>query len=109
MDIKNDPDRYSMTAGTTVDINLIRETIDLIKNSGIEYEFRTTVTQELHDESSFHHIVEMVGHITNYSLQYYEQTDTVINPVYSTPSDDDMTSYKKIMETCADNVIIKGR
>lgn len=109
MDIKNDPDRYSMTAGTPVDINLIRETIDLIKNSGIEYELRTTVTQELHDEQSFRHITEMAGHITNYSLQYYEQTDTVINPVYSTPSDDSMASYKKIMETCTDSVIIKGR
>lgn len=109
MDIKNDIPRYCRTAGEYVNIDNILKSIALIRDSGVEYEFRTTVTEELHDEKTFHNIANMIKHATNYSLQYYEQTDSVINPIYTTPSDENMSAYCKIIQTYADNVIIKGR
>jgi len=45
MDIKNSLKKYSKTVGTKVDIERIKLSIELIMNSGIDYEFRTTVVQ----------------------------------------------------------------
>ena len=109
MDIKNDLSRYEPTSGTSMAKERILKSIDVIKDAGIEYEFRTTVVKELHDEESFQNIAKIIGHVTNYSLQYYEETENVINPVYHTPSDDEMNLYYKIMQNTADHVVIKGR
>ena len=46
MDIKNSPERYAETAGLPIDsfdISPIEQSIDIIKNSGVKYEFRATV------------------------------------------------------------------
>lgn len=43
MDIKANLDKYDEVAGVNVDKDKIQKSIELIKNSGIEYEFRTTV------------------------------------------------------------------
>jgi len=43
MDIKNSLEKYAKVAIVEVDKDKIRESVDLIKNSGIDYEFRTTV------------------------------------------------------------------
>ena len=54
MDIKNSPEKYAQTAGLPfVDLQKIQKSIDLLKNSGIEYEFRTTVVDELHEAEDF--------------------------------------------------------
>lgn len=109
MDIKNDLSRYELTSGVNEEKKSILKSIDIIKDAGIEYEFRTTVVKELHDEESFQNIAKIIGHVTNYSLQYYEETEHVINPIYHTPSDDEMKLYYKIMQNAADHVVIKGR
>ena len=109
MDIKNDLSRYEHTSGTNMAKESILKSIDIIKDAGIEYEFRTTVIKELHDEESFQNIAKIIGHVKNYSLQYYEETENVINPGYHTPSDDEMNLYYKIMQNTANHVVIKGR
>lgn len=109
MDIKNDLSRYELTSGVNEEKKSILKSIDIIKDAGIEYEFRTTVVKELHDEASFQNIAKIIGHVTNYSFQYYEETEHVINPIYHTPSDDEMKLYYKIMQNAADHVVIKGR
>lgn len=43
MDIKGPLEKYSEICGVPVDIDKIKKSISLIMNSGLEYEFRTTV------------------------------------------------------------------
>lgn len=47
MDIKTSPDKYGKVTNTEVNIKNIKESIELIKNSRIDYEFRTTVVPGL--------------------------------------------------------------
>jgi pyruvate formate lyase activating enzyme len=47
MDIKASKKKYSELSGVKVDIKKIQKSIDLIKNSGVDYEFRTTFIPEL--------------------------------------------------------------
>ena len=49
MDIKNDFSNYDKTSGVdNINIENIKKSIDILENSNIEYEFRTTVVKELH-------------------------------------------------------------
>lgn len=109
MDIKNDLPDYSLLSGKEVETKQIQTSIDLIKNAGIPYEFRTTVVQDMHSETTFQNIAAMLGHVKNYSLQYYHDSDDVIQQGHRTPSDTEMAQYRRIIETCAGTVFVKGR
>ena len=48
MDVKNTSNKYALTTGVKTNIEDIKESIDILKNSKIDYEFRTTIVKELH-------------------------------------------------------------
>ena len=81
MDIKNSMERYGETAGLEeLDIGRIRETIGLIMESGIEYEFRTTVAEELHRKEDMESIGREIKGAKAYFLQSYQESAGVIAP-----------------------------
>jgi pyruvate formate lyase activating enzyme len=45
MDIKNSFGKYNLTTGVTEDLENYKESIEIIKNSDIDYEFRTTLVK----------------------------------------------------------------
>ena len=58
MDIKNSPEKYAVTCGLDkIDLAPIRESITLLMGSGADYECRTTVVDEVHEEADFEKIV----------------------------------------------------
>lgn len=74
MDIKNQPKKYSKTTGVKVDIERIKLSVDLIMNSGVPYEFRTTVVPGLHEEKDFAEIAKWIKGAKSYWLQKYQET-----------------------------------
>lgn len=78
MDIKNSREKYSLTAGTALDMALIDESISLIKNSGISHEFRTTVVKELHSPEDIVSIAKMLGKEENYFLQQFKDSGDIL-------------------------------
>lgn len=74
--IKN---KYSELVGVKVDLKKIKKSIDLIKNSGIDYEFRTTVAPLLTKEDILEIAKELKG-AKSYALQVFRPVDTLINP-----------------------------
>lgn len=109
MDIKSDLPSYHVLSGRNIRTEILEESIEQIRNAGIPYEFRTTVIKDLHNEDTFRRIAAMLVHVTDYSLQYYQESDDVIQPGHQTPSDEEMARYRAIMETCANHVSVKGR
>lgn len=73
MDIKNSPEKYSQTTGVKMDIERIKLSVDLIMNSGINYEFRTTVVAGLHEKEDFEKIAEWIKGAKAYYLQEYRE------------------------------------
>ena len=72
MDIKNSPEDYPKTAGTSIDLLSIDRSIKLLQNSGIGYEFRTTIMEEFHDEEAIKAIGQWIQGAKRYYLQKYE-------------------------------------
>ena len=78
MDIKNSPGKYAQTAGLdALDLTPVRESVRLLMNSRTEYEFRTTVVDELHDEADFSEIGAWIKGAKRYYLQSFVDRDTV--------------------------------
>ncbi len=88
MDIKAPLDDYEKAAGAKVDINKIKESIDFIKKSGIDYEFRTTVVPGIHSKEDIIRMAKNISPAKKYFLQKFRGEKGTINPDFS-----DVKSY----------------
>lgn len=62
MDIKNSREKYAATVGVPgFDLAPVEESIRLLKASGVDYEFRTTVVREFHTADDIRAIGQWVG------------------------------------------------
>ena len=77
MDIKNHLGKYEKTVGTKVDKERIKLSVDLIRNSGLPYEFRTTVVPGLHTSKDFEKIAVWLKGSRLYSLQEFQDQKTL--------------------------------
>jgi pyruvate formate lyase activating enzyme len=80
MDIKNDLENYEKLANSKIDMERIKLSADLIRNSGIDYEFRTTVVPGLHVEADFEKIGQWLKGSKKYVLQAFEDKGKILDP-----------------------------
>ncbi len=81
MDIKNTQEKYALTTGIPADrfdIERIKRSVDLLKNSGITYEFRTTVIREFHDIDDIEGIGKWIGEVPRFFLQTFKASDDMV-------------------------------
>lgn len=82
MDIKAAPYNYSNATGIKyVDISLIKESAECIMQSGINYEFRTTLVKGIHCKDEMQGISELINGATAYYLQSYKNNDNEIHRI----------------------------
>ncbi len=80
MDIKSSKEGYPLACGIkNLDISPVEESVNLLMNSGIEYEFRTTVCRELHGEKEFRDIAQWIKGCNAYYLQSYKPSETILS------------------------------
>lgn len=79
MDVKNSPQKYSVTTGIKdLNVDIIDESIELIKKSSITHEFRTTVVKELHEMQDLIAMGKWIQGGMSYYIQAFQEGDTVI-------------------------------
>lgn len=81
MDIKADEEHYEAVTGVTIDFKTIEQSIDLIKNSGINYEFRTTILKELHSKTIMKNILSLIDGAEKYVMQQYIENESQIKRI----------------------------
>lgn len=109
MDIKSSPEGYGKTVGIEgFDISPILESIALLKQGRVEYEFRTTVVRELHEESDIHGIGKMIEGAEAYYLQSFVDSGDLIGEGLSAPSSEEMKKYLEIAKKYVPNSHIRG-
>ncbi len=115
MDIKSCADRYSeATAKADFDISIIEESIKLLFNGNIPYEFRTTVVNELHDAECMLKMGKWISSLANGKkptslfLQSFVDRDTVLFSGLSSPNENDMKKYAEILSPFFDKVTIRN-
>ncbi len=58
LDVKADKNNYDLVIGKSVDLKKIEESVGLILDSGLDYEFRTTVVRGYHNQKNLKEIGE---------------------------------------------------
>lgn len=79
MDIKGTFDKYNVISGTRVDINKIKESIQILEKSNIDYEFRTTIIKEYHSIDDIKEICKLFKNSTKYYIQNFVNNENVLN------------------------------
>ena len=89
MDIKNSPQNYGKTCGlSTFDFTRVEQSVDLLKNSTIPHEFRTTVVKEYHTIEDMIAISSWLPPSSLYFIQSYEESpDILIKGLHSHTKD----------------------
>jgi len=81
IDIKAPKAKYSQAAGVKVDVKKIEESIDILKESKIDHEFRTTVVPTFHKKEDILKIARWLNPAKKYYLQNFRPEKT-INPKF---------------------------
>lgn len=79
MDIKSSLQGYCKAAGVTPDLEMIKNSIQIIKNSGVAYEFRTTALKTIVSEADMAAIQELIGPCEKYLLKRGNLKDKVLD------------------------------
>ena len=109
MDIKNSPEKYAQTAGLeAIDLGPIRESVKLLMDGGTDYEFRTTVVDELHAAEDFEAIGRWIAGARRYFLQAFADRDSVPFAGLHAPSDAKMREYAGIMRKYVPDTRLRG-
>ncbi len=82
MDVKAPLERYEEVCGVKVDVSKIVESIELIKSSGVDYEFRTTLVKEQLSKEDILKIAELLKGSKRYYLQRFIPGKT-LDPSFS--------------------------
>ncbi|MCM8769324.1 MAG: anaerobic ribonucleoside-triphosphate reductase activating protein [Candidatus Omnitrophica bacterium] len=99
LDIKAALSRYEKVVGVPVKIENLRRSVELVKSSGLEYDFRTTVVPDLLRETDIHTIGQLIQGARRHIFQRFVPSKTV-NPEFlqtSSPSREQLEKLRQIM------------
>jgi pyruvate formate lyase activating enzyme len=100
MDIKGSIAKYQEIVARPVDIDAIQESIRLIKDSGVDHEFRTTVVKSQISPKDFDEIGSLIKGSPRFALQKFIPKKT-LNPQFvreTTYSDEEFEGLRRKME-----------
>ena len=82
MDIKSSLKNYEKAIAVKFDENAIQKAIHMIMNSGIKYEFRTTVVPGLFTENDAEEIGKWLKGARKFCIQQFRNTDKTLDPKF---------------------------
>lgn len=107
MDIKNIFNKYNITAGKKINLDNIKKSIEILKASKIDYEFRTTIIKEMHSLDDIVSIGKLVGN-AKYYLQNFEDSENVIDHSLHGFSREELLFIDKYLKDLFPNVEIRA-
>ena len=107
MDIKNIFNKYNITAGKKINLDNIKKSIEILKASKIDYEFRTTIIKEMHSLDDIISICKLVGD-AKYYLQNFEDSENVLNHSLHGFSREELLFIDKYLKDLFPNVEIRA-
>jgi len=109
MDIKASLDKYNKAIKTKIDTRKIPDSIRLIMDSGLDYEFRTTIVKALFEKDDFYKIGQLIKNARLYVLQKFVPSKTLDATFLDMKSctDEELDCFKEIMEGFVQRCIIR--
>ena len=109
MDVKNSPEKYARTVGLErIDLAPIRQSVSMLMAGETDYEFRTTVVDELHEAADFEAIGAWIAGAKRYFLQAFTDRDTVPFGNLSAPPAQRLREYRDIARRYVPDTRLRG-
>lgn len=109
MDIKNAPRLYGETVGVEgFDFAPVAETMELLRRSGVAYEFRTTVVKPLHTADSLKEIALILKKGERWYLQQYIDSGDILGSGLEAYTPDEMRSFLAYLQPFSPLCALRG-
>ena len=109
MDIKNVKGEYTRTIGLNdYDLSEVERCVDYLKQGHVDYEFRTTLVKEFHENVDFSEIGRWLNGARNYYLQNFEDNGTCIESGLHSLDINKIREIRDILKPYIENVSIRG-
>ena len=109
MDIKNSLNKYNITTGIeNINIDKIKQSIEYIMNCGVDYEFRTTLVKEFHNENDIKEISLLINGAKKYFLQCFVDRGECIKENLHKVDKDQALYFKSLLKESIKNVNLRG-
>ena len=108
MDLKNSKEKYAMTCGLDAYPAEIEQSIALIMQSGIEYEFRTTVVREFHSAEDMVSMAKWIKGAPRYFLQGFIDSGNLIGDGCSAYSPAEMKELLSLVTPIIPSAALRG-
>lgn len=82
MDIKATEKNYDLVTGISPEMNKIKKSINIIMNSKLPYEFRTTLVPELHYKKDIKEIAKLIEGAEKWFLQPFKSNTKLVNDTF---------------------------
>ena len=69
--------KYDLATGVKVDLDKIKESIEIIKGSGVDYEFRSTIAPSIHSKEDVIQMAKDISPAKKYYLQNFRGEKTI--------------------------------
>jgi pyruvate formate lyase activating enzyme len=108
MDIKNSPEKYAESIGLSNVPEGIFKSISILMESGINYEFRTTVVKELHTKEDILDIAKRIKGAKQYYLQCFKDSGELIENGYSAHPEQTMREMLELVKPYVETAALRG-
>ena len=111
MDIKSSREHYARLAGNSSEklLAVVEETAAFLMEGNLDYEFRTTVVRELHEQEDFVANRDWLAGAKRYYLQAYRDSEHILKPEnYSSYSREELERFAAILREKIPVVEVRG-
>lgn len=109
MDIKAGRDNYSVATGiANLDMSKIDESVKILANCTIDYEFRTTAVKNIHTEADFKDISVWLPSNCNYFIQSYKDTAGIGENKCESFDTSELNKFLDIINSYISNASLRG-
>ena len=96
--LKNSKEKYACTTGLqNIDIARIEQSVELIKNGNVPYEFRTTTMAELHSTQDIVAIAKWLEGASKHYIQSFKDSGDILNGTFTPLNEQKIAEFKQIL------------
>ena len=111
MDVKNSPASWAKTVGVNNAAALFNKTLqsmEIIKNSGVDYEFRTTIVKQLHSLEDMDGLGLLVKGSPKYFLQNFTDSGAILEDGYSAWDKETLLAMLEVIKKYVPGAELRG-
>lgn len=109
MDVKSSPEGYGRATGSDISPEVFAESMDLIRGSGIPYEFRTTAVKGIHEVNDFCEIGKWLRAEDPYFIQTFVDSGNLLGSGCSAFDEEEMQTILSAVKPYLPRAELRGQ